>query len=233
MKPKVLIISGNGINCEIETAKAFELAGAIPTILNIEDILVMDSFDDFSIMAFPGGFSFGDEIRSGQILAEQIKLKIKKQLDHFIAANKPIIGICNGFQILVQLGVFGTHLALGINDSQKFQNEWVDMEVVNTEKSFWLSHLEDKIFSMPARHKEGNLQGKLSEAYPVFKYTKNFNGSIENTAALINKKGNILGIMPHPEAALHPFLFHRNEERSEFNQQLFKNAVNHIKEKNS
>ena len=230
MKVKALILSGDGINCEVETAKAFELAGAESTIVTLEDFLHKIDIHEYHIMAFPGGFSFGDEIRSGKILAELISLYKSEEIKKFIADNKPIIGICNGFQILTQLKIFGNEVSLCENTSHQFINKWVKLKLDVEQDSLWFRNLKETEFSMPIRHKEGNLQGDLSSCHPALNYHEDVNGSIDNLAAITNLAGNVLGLMPHPEAALHPFLFHENKDNYKFNRQLFSNAVDYVKE---
>ena len=232
MTIKTLILAGDGINCEVETARAFELAGASPTIIPVQDFLELKSLDDFDIMAFPGGFSFGDEIRSGKILAELINLHQKENIEKFIADGKPIIGICNGFQILTQLKVFG-EITLSKNNHGHFINEWVELslhEKASKSESFWLKNV-DSTFSMPIRHKEGNIQGSLNDCIPLFSYDHDVNGSLDQLAGVLNKQGNVLGLMPHPEAGLEPFLFPNHSERYQLNKQLFENAVSYIRER--
>ena len=231
-----LILSGQGINSHVETAYAFEQGGANSTIMDIEDFLRLESLDDFHILAFPGGFSFGDEIRSGKLVAEKIKAHQSENIKKFIDAGKPIIGICNGFQILVQLGVFETgprSITLAQNNHGKFLNQWVEMET-QSNNSFWLQGLPEKV-KMPMRHKEGRLVVKedITDFKPVFKYTDDVNGSFDQIAGITNSKGNVLGLMPHPEAGLSPDLFQDHEELAEFNQLIFTNAIKYIERKNS
>jgi phosphoribosylformylglycinamidine synthase len=121
MSIKTLILTGEGINCEVETAHAFDKAGGTSTIMHLHDFLLLPSLDEYDILAFPGGFSFGDEIRSGKIVAELIKLHQFEALKKFINNGKPVLGICNGFQILTQLGVFNDFEQGSFTLSQKAQ----------------------------------------------------------------------------------------------------------------
>src|SRR3989338_7303214 len=107
MKPSILVLTGDGINCERETARAFELAGANPKIVHVNDLLENPkSLQDFEAAAFPGGFSFGDDLGSGQVLALKLSLQLGDELKEFVLGSKrPVIGICNGFQALTKMGL--------------------------------------------------------------------------------------------------------------------------------
>lgn len=232
---KTLILSGDGINCELETAYAFKKAGAQVTVMPVTDFLEMPNLEDFHILVFPGGFSFGDEVRSGKILAEKIKTCKLKELKEFIAQGKPILGICNGFQILTQLGVFDNfelrHTTLSENDHGKFINKWIELHIADT-NNIWLKNLP-KTIMLPIRHKEGKVKvnGNL-QANIALTYEENLNGSFQNIAGLTNSKGNVLGLMPHPEAAISNLLLphHKNKNASDnISLLIFKNAVNYCK----
>ena len=225
---KALVLTGQGINSHIETAEAFKRGGAEAVLMDIEDFLTLDSLDNFHILAFPGGFSFGDEIRSGKLVAEKIKAHQLENIQKFVGAKKPIIGICNGFQILVQLGIFEKDertITLAQNNHGRFLNLWVELNTDST-KSLWLKDLPSKL-KMPMRHKEGRLvamSGK-TDFQTAFTYTTDVNGSFELTAGITNNEGNVLGLMPHPEAGLTEDLFPDDGELSKFNQMIFTNAV--------
>jgi len=105
-KPKVLVFSGYGLNCEEETKYAFELAGATAEIVHINDLIDgIKKIKDYQILTFPGGFSYGDDTGSGNAFANKLKNHLWKDLEKFIKEDKLIIGICNGFQIMVNLGL--------------------------------------------------------------------------------------------------------------------------------
>lgn len=232
MKIKVLVLTGYGINAEKELAHAFEMAGGDTDIIHLEDIICNRKIlEKYQILAFPGGFSFGDHIASGKVFANIVKSNLLDELIDFISKDKLIIGICNGFQIITKLGIVPdiddnhTQVASLIeNDSGHFENRWI---WVKTEKnnSPWLSDI-DKLY-LPVRHGEGKfivknsgVMNKLIKNNQIglkyfnpnsnkAEYPYNPNGSIENIAGVINKKGNILGLMPHPEA----FIFKENHPR--------------------
>ncbi|MBI2520166.1 MAG: phosphoribosylformylglycinamidine synthase subunit PurQ [Bdellovibrio sp.] len=209
--PRALILSGDGINCERETALAFTQAGALATIIHINDLLSRPSMlSDFQIFAIPGGFSFGDELGSGQILALKLKHGLSDELQRFVEKQLPILGICNGFQALVKLGLLpairGKSFALAPNIQGHFQNRWVTLNPNRANPSPWLRNLPNKM-QMPMRHGEGRLicqesNDKQLSSHIALTYSEYVNGSLYNIAGLTNKIGNVLGLMPHPEANL-------------------------------
>lgn len=245
--PNVLIIAGDGINCMRETAWAFDLAGARSKIVHINDILANPFMvDDFHSIAFPGGFSFGDELGSGQLLATKMKNQLRSSLDKAIERKLPIIGICNGLQVLTKLGLLPDWkgertVAMAQNNHRKFIDRWVTL-TIEKNKSIWTKGLEGKTLEVPVRHGEGRFtfpEGRESEIYGkllgngqvVFKYTEDINGSYEKIAGICDPNGVILGLMPHPEAALysttHPFGF-SSAPKETLSLTLFKNAVHYM-----
>jgi len=215
--PKALVVSGDGINCEQETDYALRLAGFDSAIIHISDLLAApETMLQYKMLALPGGFSFGDEIASGKVLALKMQQYMSDALCKYIERGSLLIGICNGFQVLVQLGVlpnsqppFKRIVGLDHNQNGKFLNKWVELQVdqsINCPFFKGLSTIE-----LPIRHGEGRLTletgGAIGDAVQALvrkqsplKYSENVNGSFENIAALCNDKGNVLGLMPHPEA---------------------------------
>ena len=167
------------------------------------------SIDDYDALILPGGFSYGDRLRAGVIAAQSpIVEAIKKKAEEGL----PILGICNGFQILVEAGLLPGALIKNVN--LKFSCKWLEMEVLNVNTPFTnLFRVNDKI-SIPIAHGEGRYvigDDKLHDLYEnnqvVFKYKdQNPNGSTEMIAAICNEKGNVMGLMPHPERASEPIL---------------------------
>lgn len=167
------------------------------------------SIIDYDALVLPGGFSYGDRLRAGVIAAQSpIVEAIKKKAEEGL----PILGICNGFQILVEAGLLPG--ALIKNVKLKFSCKWLEMEVLNVNTPFTnLFRLNDKI-SIPIAHGEGRYvisDDKLHDLYEnnqvVFKYKdQNPNGSTEMIAAICNEEGNVMGLMPHPERASEPIL---------------------------
>ncbi len=228
-KPKVLILRTAGTNCDMETAQAFRLAGGEPERVHINRFIQGDvKLADFAILAIPGGFSYGDDIASGKVLANELRYKLYEQIRVFSASGKPVIGICNGFQVLVKSGLlpgFETidqelQATLSFNDSAKFEDRWVylahDARRTTHDKCLWTKGIK-KIIHLPVAHGEGKFIPKGEEVLDQLKkngqivmqyvdergktagYPCNPNGSIENIAGICNPAGNVFGLMPHPE----------------------------------
>lgn len=221
---KILVLTGDGINCEEETALAFRETGAEVNIIHIQDLIENPGvLDSTHILALPGGFSFGDEIGSGQILALKIKYALGDAFRKFVEDKKLIIGICNGFQALVRLGLLPEPfkprvMTLTHNRQGHFINRWVDLKVPASQ-CVWTQKLQAKnippVISLPIRHGEGRIvfQGDESTQRMVFNtlyenkqialtYTENVNGSYERIAGVCDPSGLVFGLMPHPEAAI-------------------------------
>ncbi len=225
MKPKVLIFSGYGLNSEEETAYGFELAGARADIVHINDLIDgLFNLKNYQILAFPGGFSYGDDTGSGNAYANKLRNHLWREIEKFINQDKLIIGICNGFQIITNLGIvpafnksYGVRkTALLHNESARLTTRWTDMEV--TAKSPWLDGIDT--LSLPIAHGEGKffadretlkqLQIKKQIALRYIRGTMceyldlpaNPNGSINDIAGIIDETGRILGLMPHPERGM-------------------------------
>lgn len=215
VKIKVLVLTGYGINCEEETAFGFQLAGAKAEIVHINDLISgKKDLEQYQILAFPGGFSYGDDTGSGKAFANRIKNHLWDKLQLFIAKNRLIIGICNGFQIMVNLGLFG-EVALTHNNSARYTVRWVDLKVEN--KSPWLrglkklslpiAHGEGKFFTLPQTLKKLTAKNLIALRYikgEICNYQNlpaNPNGSLDDIAGISDKSGRLLGLMPHPERA--------------------------------
>ena len=217
-KVKSIIVRTAGTNCDMETAFALKQAGSEVDLVHI-NVLKKDReiLSKYHILAIPGGFTYGDDIASGKILANEMKNSLKKELLDFISKGKLIIGICNGFQVLVKMGIlpningggsFDIESTLSLNDSGKFIDKWVDLKKNNDEEDIcvWTKSLPEKI-SVPIAHAEGKfipkntkvLRALFKNKQIVFTYTDNPNGSIEDIAGICDPTGRILGMMPHPE----------------------------------
>ncbi len=260
-KVRVLIINGYGINCDVETGWAFKMAGADEIVTTHINRVISNeiSLDDFSILAFPGGFSFGDHIASGRVLGVKIKSELGEALERFVEAGKLIIGICNGFQILVKMGLLpgkdGSVLndqtcTLTHNDSAKYEDRWVKIKPNQANNSPFLRGVET--FPVAVRHGEGKfiampdamdriLKDNLTAFQyvdennePTQEYPKNPNGTEKAIAGITNKRGNILGMMPHPEVYVqktqHPS-WTREKELPETGAglKIFVNAVDYVR----
>lgn len=230
MKPKTLIITGYGLNCEDETAYVFDLAGAQPEKVHISDITSRDKrLEDYQILAFIGGFCDGDHLGAGTVQAARFRHAFSDDLQKFISDGKLIVAICNGFQTAVKMGILpgldgdykDKKATLTNNDSGIFEDRWVYMKVNQNSPCVWTKGIE-KLF-LPVRHGEGKLVAQHSlvrrllnenlvvcqytdeKFNPTMKYPLNPNGSLESIAGICDPSGKILGLMPHPEAYWSPY----------------------------
>ncbi len=229
-KPKVLVLRTAGTNCDKETAYAFELAGGATELVHINRLISKErDLSDYQILALPGGFTYGDDIASGKILANEIKNKLGEDLRNFVDDGKIIIGICNGFQVLVKSGFLpgqelGIQATLTLNDSARFEDRWVYLKSLphsvsgngRNQRCIWTKHTPEMIY-LPVAHGEGKFVTKNKDILKrikknnqiVFQYTDNLgnfsdypnnpNGSIEHIAGICDETGRVLGLMPHPE----------------------------------
>lgn len=213
---KVLVLMGDGINSENELARSFEEHGASVIKAHVNELLRNPKLlENFELLAIPGGFSFGDELRSGKILAEKVKDVLSEGLSRFIKKEGKVIGICNGFQVLSQLGAFNwgvdkRSFTLAENDHGTFMDKWTKLTIhpQAQQRSSWFKNLEGEIF-LPVRHKEGRIVPAAGMELPFapLTYQSNINGSHQQYAGVISDNGQIFGLMPHPEVATRAFLY--------------------------
>jgi len=229
-KIHALVLTGYGLNCDHETAYSLELAGAVAHRIHINSLIDGSILtDEFQIMVFGGGFSWGDDHGAGVIQAVRMKNNIGDKILEFIEKGKLIIGICNGFQTLVNLGLLpgldGDYVrrtvALTFNDCGKFRNDWVHLKVNPDSPCIFTKGLEK--MELPIRHGEGKFysdksvidrlirqnQAVLYYAMPDGepanqRFPFNPNGSVADIAGICDPSGRIFGLMPHPEAFNHP-----------------------------
>lgn len=259
-KPRVLVLRTAGTNCNVETAFAFEQSGAKVDQVHLQELFAgRVSMKDYHILALPGGFSYGDDIASGRIFANELRVRLGEDVARFIKDKKLIIGICNGFQILVKAGILPGPFAVGSktiqtatlfnNDSGKFEDRWVHLKVDG--KCVWTKDLPKTIF-IPVAHGEGKFipvdkavmdalkkNGQIVFSYVTAgggkpEYPDNPNGSTEDIAGITDPTGRILGLMPHPErhflTTQHPF-WTRLEKKSKLGDgaKVFQNGVDYVK----
>ena len=221
----VLVLTGYGINCDEETKFAFESAGAKADIVHINDLISgKKKLLDYQILAFPGGFSYGDDTGSGYALANKIRNHLWGELTEFINKGNLAIGICNGFQVMVNLGLLPSlggkygerQTALMHNDSARYLDRWVDLEF--TGKSPWtkgigkisvpIAHGEGKFFAEKNVLDEIEKKGLIAAKYvkgDICAYQNlqaNPNGSARDIASVTDETGRLIGMMPHPERAM-------------------------------
>ncbi len=234
MKPRALILRAAGTNCDGETAYAFQLAGARTESIHINRILEKPAtLDQFEILAFPGGFSYGDDIAAGKILANQLVHHLGDPLRRFIEAGKPVIGICNGFQILVKTdllpgplaGRTGQTATLTNNDCGRLIDRWIHLippKDNRGDKCIWTKNIGP--IDLPIAHGEGKFvpaddavrqalwdQNQVALVYAnedgspaAGKPPNNPNGSIDDIAGICDSTGLVFGLMPHPERYVDP-----------------------------
>ena len=227
----VLIITGYGLNCEAESKYAWELAGARPELVHFSDLLERPArLHDFAALMFIGGFAFGDHMTSGHVFALRVRHRMSAALEAFIREGKLILGACNGFQIMVKLGLlpgldreyFTQKLSLVQNDCGAFQDRWVRLRFESASPCVFTRGLSS--MPLPVRHGEGklftldkNLMRRLETlgcvpcryADPLSgeatqEFPHNPNGSLNAIAGLCDPSGRVFGLMPHPEAYLYP-----------------------------
>jgi phosphoribosylformylglycinamidine synthase len=231
VKPKTLILRTAGTNCDVETAYAFELAGAQAERVHINRILQNpDLIDTYQILAVPGGFSYGDDIAAGKILANQIVHHLSDAFQRFVDSGRPVIGICNGFQVLVKTnllpgaigGLTGQTSTLAHNDCGRFVDRWVRL-MPQKSRCVWTAGLSEPI-ELPIAHGEGKFipaaasvrkalwdNGQVAVTYvgpdgspAEGKFPDNPNGSVDDIAGVCDPTGLVFGLMPHPERYVDP-----------------------------
>lgn len=235
MKPRIMIMHATGTNRDRETAWACELAGGTPEIVHVNQIVSgAKCLNDYQMLILPGGFSYGDNLGAGKQWGFNLQNDFGNQLIIFADTDKPILGICNGFQALVHAGLL--HGRLVENDSAHFECRWVYLQPEGN--SIFTRDLTEPIYC-PVAHGFGKYISQDTKLV-AFRYVDNTgeranypynpNGSQLNIAGISNIKGNILGLMPHPENHLipehHP-QFHRGK-RGLMGLPLFKAAIQNL-----
>jgi phosphoribosylformylglycinamidine synthase len=216
---RTCVVTGFGINADNELVSAFQIAGSRAEKVHIRDIVISPQrLQGYDILALPGGFSYGDHLGSGKVFASLLKKNLRSALAEFIASGKLIIGICNGFQVLVKTGILPNRsgswepeVSLIHNDSGKFIDRWVGVRFNPRSPCVWTAGLQSG--ELPIRHGEGKFitsgKGSLAqmqeEQLVVLTYDPhNPNGSEGNVAGICDPSGRIFGLMPHPEAFIYP-----------------------------
>jgi phosphoribosylformylglycinamidine synthase I len=256
-EPNVLILRAPGTNCDLETGFAFEKAGAEAELLHINRLLEDPRlFERFQILCIPGGFSYGDDVAAGRILGNQILHHLSDEMARFKAGGKLILGICNGFQVLIRSGVlldsdpqFGPPATLTYNDSGKYEDRWVKLET-RGRKSVFLRGIDSMY--LPVAHAEGKFVTRAADVLrrletedqlvlryvsqrsgsDAAEYPDNPNGSVGGVAGICDVTGRVLGLMPHPERHIDP-THHPRWTRRQLGEvgdglQVFVNAVKYF-----
>ncbi|HTU24272.1 MAG TPA: phosphoribosylformylglycinamidine synthase I [Pirellulales bacterium] len=255
-QPRVLILRAPGTNCDQETAHAFELAGGRPERHHVNRLLDEPKLlADFQILCLPGGFSYGDDIGAGRILGSQIEHRLAEHFAQFKEAGKLILGICNGFQILMKSGILlpvadaGPPATLTWNDSGRFEARWVELRTTGSHCVFFAGI--DRI-DLPIAHAEGKFvardepflaglekAGQVTLRYQAAggdargAYPANPNGSLSDVAGICDATGRVAGLMPHPErfvdATQHPQWTRREQRGAGDGLRVFENAVRYFR----
>ncbi len=224
-QPVTAILYAPGTNCHEETAAAIELAGGKSELVLLRDLLDgRTSLSKYQAAVIPGGFSYGDHLGAGRIFATLLVARLREELDNFLEARRPVLGLCNGFQVLTEAGILPGRspgrraMALLENQSARFEDRKVRL-LVSSEKCLWTEELEGQVLEMPVAHGEGRpLFCETPAKHParvVFKfcdgtgspatsYPENPNGAPGGIAGVVDDTGLILGLMPHPERASLP-----------------------------
>lgn len=219
MSLRAIIVRGYGINADEELAAAFTMAGADAAAVHAADLIADPSaLAGASFLAFPGGFSFGDHLGSGLVLANLFRSRMERELRAFVADGGLVIGICNGFQTLVKTGLLpdldGTGRAeasLVHNDCGHYVDRWVPVRFEPESPCVWTTGLSPRM--LPIRHGEGKFVAKDAETLArieaeglvALRYDGvDPNGSTNRIAGICDRSGRVFGLMPHPEASIHP-----------------------------
>lgn len=213
---KTLILRAPGTNCDVETAFAFEQAGSQVDAAHVNELLRRQKLlSNYQIMVIPGGFTYGDDISAGKILANELRLKLGEEIRKFVADGRLILGICNGLQVLVKAGILSGlkdgnkyPLTLTGNDSGRFECCWVYLRIVKASPCIFTQGIDTMY--LPIAHGEGKIvtepgisnvalhyadeTGNIKAGYP-----HNPNGSTDNIAGICDDSGRIFALMPHPE----------------------------------
>jgi phosphoribosylformylglycinamidine synthase subunit PurQ / glutaminase len=259
-KPRALILTGYGINCDYETAHAFSFpsVGGEGVRVHLNDLIAAPQLlRDCQMLVIPGGFSFGDDIASGKVLAVKLRMRLLEPLRQFIERGRLVLGICNGFQALVKLGLLPNlsgacqqDVTLTFNDSGRFEDRWVYLQV-NPASTCIFTMGMDWVY-LPVRHGEGKFIPRdpstlatldachcivmryVDKDGQLAGYPWNPNGSIANIAALCDPTGRVFGLMPHPEAyqhvTNHPRWTREPVPPEGMGVQIFRNAVAYVNE---
>ncbi len=248
-KVKVLMLRAPGTNRDVDTQIAFETAGAEVVSAPVTELFRKEKrLSDYHIAVIPGGFTYGDDISAGRIMANEIRLRLGEDVQKFVEDGRLVLGICNGFQVLVKTGILpgipgqsAQPVTLTNNDSGKFECRWVYLKA-NEESPCVFTRGIDRVYA-PVAHGEGKLvaepgmleklnivvqyvdeQGKTGAGYP-----DNPNGSVNDIAGICDATGRIFGLMPHPEDFIrwtqHPRWTREKLRDDLYGLQIFTNAV--------
>ena len=228
LKPPIVVLHAPGTNRDLEAAHACELAGGHVEIVHVNQLAQgIRRLKDYVMLVLPGGFSYSDDLGAGVLSALDLRFKFQKELEEFIENGKAVFGICNGFQALVKSGFLPfrppeRRVTLTFNRSAHFECRWVYLRVNPASPCVFTQGLEDLLY-VPVAHGEGRLLVDSEKTLCLLKdqhqvvltyvnengapmgYPGNPNGSIDGIAGICNPRGNVFGLMPHPEDHIHPY----------------------------
>lgn len=228
-RPRALIVRAAGTNCDAELARAFSVAGADPATVHV-DALAADPrpLESADLIGFPGGFSYGDDVASGRIFAMRLRRSLYGHLRAAVERGACVIGVCNGFQVLVQAGLLPgaegdgpvRDAALTDNDSGRFADRWVSVRPESGSRCVWTQGLAEidahDAMMLPIANGEGRFIAEPAtldrferDGLVALRYGEPVNGSVRDIAGICDATGRVFGLMPHPERYLdwtrHPF----------------------------
>ena len=253
-KVRTIMLRAPGTNCDVETVFAFQQAGAAVDSVHVNRLIRHEKrLADYQIMVIPGGFTYGDDISEGKVLANELRLKLGEDIQRFIENGGLILGICNGFQVLIKAGILPglpngspSLLTVSTNDSGKFECRWVYLRVNESSNCIFtkgidsmylpIAHGGGKVVADPGVLPNLNIalyytdeHGNINAGYPY-----NPNGSVENIAGICDASGRVFALMPHPERHIqgtqHPQWTRQGAKEYGDGFQIFLNAVKWAKE---
>ena len=238
--PRALILHADGTNRDHEAAQALELAGASAEIVHLNQLRTHERrWKEYQLLVLPGGFAYADALGAGKLLALDLNTYFADDVRAFVDSGKPVVGICNGFQTLVKAGILAG-ATLTFNSAGRFECRWVTL-AARSEVCVWTRGLSDLIYC-PVAHGEGQfvpadpaafprehiaLSYTRADGTPASGYPNNPNGSFADIAGICNPRGNVLGLMPHPEDHLFAYQHprHSRGEHGRMGLPLFQNGV--------
>jgi phosphoribosylformylglycinamidine synthase subunit PurQ / glutaminase len=231
-RPPLFVLRAPGINCDRETMDACRLAGAEPELVHVDELLHgRRRLDEAGMLVIPGGFSYGDHLGAGSLLATILRHRLMSQLDAFVADHRPVLGICNGFQVLARLGFLGP-IALAPNQSGLFDCRWLRCTVSRPTSCIFLRDVDS--IELPIAHGQGRVMVADADLPAVLlnaplRYVDNPNGSTEGIAGVCNHAGTVFGLMPHPERAVYDWQHPGGTAAGPSGLRIFQNAVAHVR----
>ncbi|MBU0586568.1 phosphoribosylformylglycinamidine synthase subunit PurQ [Candidatus Micrarchaeota archaeon] len=259
MKAKAAVLYGYGINSDYETVYSIQAVGGTAERVHVHDIVNDPKLlEQYGMVVFPGGFAHGDDLGSGKVMANKFRFKLKENMLDFVNNGKLVLGICNGFQMIIKMGLvpysdFEQRATLMANDSGKFEDRWVFMKMNQNSPCIFTKGID--MLMTAVRHGEGKLYADslvlndivskelvaatyVNERGEIAGYPYNPNGSLLNIAGICNPKGTVFGLMPHPEVhncvVNNPYWTHIKDDVRDWRGsglKIFDNAVRYLEEK--